>query len=465
PSPSRAVATGWEAAPPRPPAPGRDPLSRATPALPPARDAVTERLPKIPVQEAETVPERQAGTGIVPGAAGRYRGPDNALAADRARQARMTTVGAVTERWAPEQAGPVHEHWRLSPPVGPAADLWALGALLFRAVQGHPPYPEDSVAELVQAVIAEQPAFAEECGALRPVVESLLRQDPTERPREEELRGWLRSIIRSAPEPDVGRRTVTLPPMLEAGRPSDPTRLPIVRHRGELVSKRKRRSGSPRALGRLLLVAVFCLVAGAMAFALLFMPDEDERRDTASPGGAPSGDGGPAPDGSGEEPDDTGNDPEATGEPVPAPDGFEAVSDDAGFGLALPEGWERGTGPDGQVTFEGDGLVLTVVPGRDGSAEFGDTPMEYQLQSQPELQGYRDAPWRSSGSLRSITVGQVALAEGDFLWDGGEGRQFVRNRAMLIGDDYHVVMVQGTEDDRDAIADVFPTIAESYRVG
>ncbi|GFH78577.1 hypothetical protein Sgou_32470 [Streptomyces gougerotii] len=80
-------------------------------------------------------------------------GPDTPLEAERARQARMTVVGAVTERWAPEQAGPVHDRWQLAAPVGPAADLWALGALLFSTVQGHAPYPEESVAELVQMVL------------------------------------------------------------------------------------------------------------------------------------------------------------------------------------------------------------------------------------------------------------------------------------------------------------------------
>ncbi|WP_432070519.1 protein kinase [Streptomyces sp. AA1529] len=182
---------------------------------------------------------------------GRYRGPATALAAERARHARTTVVGPVTERWAPEQAGPVYENWRLAPPVGPAADLWALGVLLFRCVQGHAPYPEDSAAELVQMVCAEPPAFAEDCGPLRPVVESLMRQDPTERPDFEELRGWLRSIIRSAPEPDVGLRTVTAPLSLDPGAPADPHRLPIVRRRGELVRRRwRKRTGGAARRGR-----------------------------------------------------------------------------------------------------------------------------------------------------------------------------------------------------------------------
>ncbi|MFJ3581563.1 serine/threonine protein kinase [Streptomyces sp. NPDC090127] len=169
-----------------------------------------------------------------------YRGPATRLAAERARQARIAVVGAVTERWAPEQAGPVHENWRLAPPIGPSTDLWALGALLYRAVQGHAPYPEENAAELVQLVCAEPPAFAEECGPLRPVVESLLRQDPTERPDVEELSGWLRSLVRSAPEPDAGVGVIPLPSV-------DATKLPIVRRRGELV---RRRRGGAAAGGR-----------------------------------------------------------------------------------------------------------------------------------------------------------------------------------------------------------------------
>src|SRR5690606_5692620 len=211
------------------------------------------------------------------------RGPTSALAAERARQARMAVVGPVTERWAPEQAGPVHENWQLAPPIGPATDLWALGALLFRAVQGHAPYPEESTAELVQMVCAEPPAFAEECGPLRPIVESLLRQDPTERPDVEELRGWLRSLVRSAPEPEAGLNVITAPPL-------ETSRLPVVRRRGELVRKRraglpahhgrhkraKQRTRSLHRLGRTLLLLVLLLLAGAVVYAMLFMPRAGE---------------------------------------------------------------------------------------------------------------------------------------------------------------------------------------------
>ncbi|WP_432151171.1 protein kinase [Streptomyces sp. bgisy029] len=197
--------------------------------------------PRLPAERTPSSTWEEAVAGSRKTAV--YRGPATPLAAERARQARIAVVGPVTERWAPEQAGPVHDNWQLAPPIGPSTDLWALGALLYRAVQGHAPYPEESAAELVQMVCAEPPAFAEECGPLRPVVESLLRQDPTERPDFEELRGWLRSLVRSAPEPEAGTDVVPLPA-------PDATRLPVVRRRGELVRRRRGRFGGGSAHGR-----------------------------------------------------------------------------------------------------------------------------------------------------------------------------------------------------------------------
>ncbi|WP_052864727.1 protein kinase [Streptomyces niger] len=218
---------------PRPPA-GGPPASGGVPG--PRAGAPTGTRPGAEIGAYSGMVTGSA-TGSVAGA-----GSGSVLAAERARQARITMVGAVTERWAPEQAGPVHANWRLAPPVGPATDLWALGALLFRSVQGHAPYPEDSAAELVQLVCARPPAQAEECGALRPVVESLLRQDPTDRPDFEELRGWLSSLVRTAPEPDAGQAVVTVPAL---GPNGDPRRLPIVRRRGELVRRGRHKKPRP----------------------------------------------------------------------------------------------------------------------------------------------------------------------------------------------------------------------------
>ncbi|OIK03089.1 serine/threonine protein kinase [Streptomyces sp. MUSC 14] len=417
------------------------------------------------------------------------RGTVSALAAERARQVRMTVVGPVTERWAPEQAGPVHENWQLAAPVGPATDLWALGALLFRAVQGHAPYPEESTAELVQLVCAEPPAFAEECGPLRPVVESLLRQDPTERLDVEELGGWLRSLVRSAPEPDAGTHVVTVPP-------SDPSRLPIVRRRGELVRLRRRRdrtaetsphgrhkrspersrgeARSPRSLGRTLLVLILLLLAGAIAFAMLFLPKQghdgaaggDRTGSVGQTGPAPSrtpqpssgqsADGGPSASAPGTE-TQTGGDPSVSA-------GFTLRTDPGGFKIAVAKGWGRTPkNGSGEVVYAQGNFELIVVPGRDSAAGYGSDPMAYQRDKESELQPYRDSSWATATGLRTIEVGGRTMAEGQFTWTDGQGRDlFVRNMAILLNGRYHVIQVRGPESERDQVTRLYEQATATY---
>ncbi|MEU9447395.1 protein kinase [Streptomyces sp. NPDC048277] len=410
------------------------------------------------------------------------RGPATALAAERARQVRMTVVGPVTERWAPEQAGPVHENWQLAAPIGPATDLWALGALLFRAVQGHAPYPEESTAELVQLVCAEPPAFAEECGSLRPVVESLLRQDPTERLDFEELRGWLRSLVRSAPEPDAGTYVVAAPP-------TDPKRLPIVRRRGQLVRWRRaglpangphgrhkrarQQTGSPRRLGRTLLLLVLLLLAAAVAYAMLFLPKKGSAEDSGASTGDRTGTAGqvssapspsPTPTPTATPSTETQTTSGSTGG-APVGDGFTLRDDPDGFRIAVAKGWSRTPrNGSGQVIYSHGRFELIVVAGRDSAATYGNDPMTYQRDKEPELQPYRDSSWATAGGLRTITVGQQVSAEGQFTWtDSQEGDLFVRNMVFLINGRYHIVQVRGPESQRDEVTTLYEQASASYR--
>ncbi|MGQ4359315.1 protein kinase [Streptomyces sp. SAS_272] len=436
---------------------------------------------------------RWDGSPTAASGAGVGRGPATALAAERARQARMAVVGPVTERWAPEQAGPVHENWQLAAPIGPATDLWALGALLFRSVQGHAPYPEESTAELVQMVCAEPPAFAEECGPLRPVVESLLRQDPTDRPDFEELRGWLRSLVRSAPEPEAGAHVVVAPP-------ADPRRLPIVRRKGELV--RRRRAGlpashgrhkrgrsepdrSPRSLGRTLVVLVLLVLAAAIAYAMLFMPKAGEddagtgggRRAgaTGTPAGeAPQASSAPRPDqtapadgvsGSPSSSSAQATQTQTGGSGAGVADGFTLRKDGAGFQIAVANGWDRTPkNGRGQVLYAHGDFQLIVVPGRDGASGNGSDPMVYQREKESELQPYRASSWATASGLRTTTVGTRTMAEGQFTWTDGDGRKlYVRNLAILIAGRYHVVQVRGPEAERDEVTRLYEQAAATYQ--
>ncbi|WP_326658523.1 protein kinase [Streptomyces sp. NBC_00385] len=477
--------------------------------------------PQLPAATRETAPETAPGRWdeIVAGSrdTSAYRGPATTLAAERARQARIAVVGAVTERWAPEQAGPVHENWQLAPPIGPSTDLWALGALLYRAVQGHAPYPEENAAELVQMVCGEPPAFAEECGPLRPVVESLLRQDPTERPDFEELRGWLRSLVRSAPEPEAGLDVVTLPS-------PDATRLPVVRRRGELVRKRRgRRGGSahgrhrhtgerpepaeraplqpreprnprpprepkgpkalrtpsrpqqggaraPRRLGRLLLVLILLLLAAAVAYAVMFMPKSGTE---SGAGAAPSRTESGAPEPGGQDSDDPSapassgaQQPQTSRSAVALAPGYSLRKDPEGFEVGAPKGWQRSpANADRQIRYGSDGFSLLVVPGRDTVKANGADPLDYQRNKEPELKQFRDSSWASASGLRRIDVGQQAMAEGQFTWQEADGREvYVRNLVIVVKGKYHILQVMGPESQRDKVSDIYQQASASYRV-
>ncbi|MFF4093290.1 serine/threonine protein kinase [Streptomyces sp. NPDC001834] len=450
-----------------------------------------------------------------------YRGPDTPLAAERARQARIAVVGAVTERWAPEQGGPIHENWRLAPPIGPATDLWALGALLYRAVQGHAPYPEESAAELVQMVCGEPPAFAEECGPLRPVVESLLRQDPTDRPDVEELSGWLRSLVRSAPEPEAGLDVVPLPS-------ADAPRLPVVRRRGELVRRRRFGRGaahgrhrqtrerperterpreekaprtqkaprtaraprepkgpkalrtpppgspygeerSPKRLGRLLLVLILLALAAAVGYAVLFMPKGDDEPGAAGPGTSASG---PPRSGAGESGDQPSarpggaQQPQTTRSAVALAAGYTLREDPEGFEIGVLKSWRRTpANADRQIRYDGDGFTLLVVPGRDTVEAEGADPLAYQADKERELRQFRESGWSGSSGLRRTDVGRQSMAEGQFTWQDANGREvYARNLAMIVDGRYHVIQVIGPKDRRDEISDIYQQAVASYRV-
>ncbi|MGQ0519931.1 MAG: serine/threonine-protein kinase [Actinomycetota bacterium] len=81
---------------------------------------------------------------------------------------------------APEQA--------LSQPSGEEVDWWGLGATLYFAVEGRPPFERNGALATLAAVVHDEPAAPERAGALAPLLARLLDKEPAQRPGPAELR-------------------------------------------------------------------------------------------------------------------------------------------------------------------------------------------------------------------------------------------------------------------------------------
>lgn len=100
---------------------------------------------------------------------------------------------------------------------GPPADLWSLGALLYAAVEGRPPYDKGSAIATLTAVMTEPIGPMPNAGPLADVIRGLLAKDPAQRLDEPGARAML-TAVRDAPAaqaaPPAGSgdaRTAVLP--------------------------------------------------------------------------------------------------------------------------------------------------------------------------------------------------------------------------------------------------------------
>ncbi|WP_390898421.1 serine/threonine-protein kinase [Streptomyces angustmyceticus] len=93
---------------------------------------------------------------------------------------------------------------------GPASDLWALGATLYQAVEGKPPFRKDTAVETAYAIAMDPLEAPRNAGSLSPLIEALLAKEPTDRPTAEVVEQALRAVEAEAETALLGWPTLAL---------------------------------------------------------------------------------------------------------------------------------------------------------------------------------------------------------------------------------------------------------------
>ncbi len=255
---------------------------------------------------------------------------------------------------------------------GPASDLWALGATLYAAVEGRPPFDRDSAMATLSALMTEEIPPARSAGPLAPVLDGLLVKDPARRLSARQARQMLQRARLEAEEPTVSTRpqptVVTELPTDRTEvveRPQPPTPEPL--QPTAPVPPQPPTPARPRRRRRWIGALITALLAVAAAVAIpvaLTRPDHPShsagapaRRPTPSPTPAPSH---ASPRPSPSHARSATRSPKPTAKTAPAtkppakkhpakkkprtgagvPAGFRTYHDTTGFSVAVPAGWQ-----------------------------------------------------------------------------------------------------------------------------
>jgi eukaryotic-like serine/threonine-protein kinase len=234
--------------------------------------------------------------------------------------------------------------------AGAAADMWALGASLFAAVEGHPPFERDGVLASLTAVVADELEPSPHAGPLWPVIEGLLLKNPAARldaaGAEQMLHGVAAPDARSPTEPDHAQ---------EPDHAPQPDPAP-----GDTAVARDRAPGRSRRFraGLAALTAIAVSVAG-ITIALSHPPGHHAAPRTTPRASAPASQ--PAPAERASSPSSAA--PPATSSPSAAlPAGYHRFTNSTGFSIGVPRGWQ--ISHDGQHVYIRDpansGIFLLI---------------------------------------------------------------------------------------------------------
>jgi serine/threonine protein kinase len=121
--------------------------------------------------------------------------------------AQLTVSGMLVG--SPAYMAPEHAN---SQPSTPASDLWSLGATLYAAVEGRPPFEGADVLATLAQVLTQEPRPPERAGRLTPLLTALLQKDPARRPTADQAAAYLADSRFESPTAPVTALPAQEPP-------------------------------------------------------------------------------------------------------------------------------------------------------------------------------------------------------------------------------------------------------------
>jgi serine/threonine protein kinase len=375
-------------------------------------------------------------------------------------------------------------------PSGAPGDLWGLGASLYAAVEGHPPFEREHALAILTAVVTDDPEPATRAGPLWPVITGLLRKNPDERLGAAETDHLLRRIAAPAsaePAASEPAPTAAFPvdaptgaasaepapaepvpaepdaPVPEAVPAESVVAEPAPSALGEPpLSSGSQRSRRPRAavIGA---AALAVIAAGATALALVLT--SSPQRQTASPpigtrssssasqhpsSGTPSSG---SPSSSATASPGTGNGA------IPA--GFYRFTNSTGFSIGVPDGW--------QISHVGHYVYITN-PNNSGIfllIDQSDNPKPNPLADWEQQQASRESSYPDYHLIRleSVNYPQAEkAADWEFTYDRNGVPVHVLNRNILANAHHAYALYWSTpETDWSAYFRYFQAFAATFR--
>jgi tRNA A-37 threonylcarbamoyl transferase component Bud32 len=316
---------------------------------------------------------------------------------------------------------------------GAAGDMWSLGATLYAAVEGRPPYDGENALATLTQVISDPVDPPTVPGPLRDAILGLLAKDPADRAGVAQTRELLRRAAA-----DRTRTTAAIAPVEPAAldRAGRTEALPLA------TDGRHRRRGLLALLAALVLVAVVATIAAAQlgsGTGPATQAGQQHRKSSSSPQASHS----PTPSAS----------PSQPGNGLPA--GFHHYRDATGFSVAVPDGWavdHHGTEVDIKNP---DGTEFLRVDQTDHPKN--DPVKDWEEQSKRvsnELPNYQTV------SIESVDYRGWPAADWEFTW----GTQtHVLDRGFVTGAKGYALYWSAPEGRFDSDHDVFDVAARTFQ--